>query len=109
MRLPFPYVRWDSVDSFDGTDLAAHASGDRIVNGHGHNGHRADFQNRHARTIERIERALAEEGARIAAGGTRDLSGFDRIAEEMAAAIADYRRECAALIAMRSINGSRLG
>jgi hypothetical protein len=108
MRLPFPYVRWDSVDSFDGADIAAHGLSDRIVNGD--SAHRTDFANRYARWMERIGRALSEEGARIAANGTRDLSGFDRMAEEMASAIADYRRECAALIQMRSANGSsRLG
>jgi hypothetical protein len=97
-------VRWDSVDSFDGTDVAAHESGDRIVNGD--NGHRADTANRYARWIERIQRALAEEGARIVAGGTRDLAQFDRMAGEMASAIADYRRECAALLQKRTASGN---
>jgi len=58
----------------------------------------------YARWIQRIGTALASEGSRIASERTRDLAAFDRHVESMACAIAEYRRDCAAIIGTRKRN-----
>lgn len=107
MKLPFPYVRWDRVDSVEGvsTEFGMKSSAGHAVNGDG--AHRVDFPIPYLRRMERVQAALREEGARIASEPVRDLAEFDRIAAEMESAIADYRRECGAIIQMRSANGSK--
>ena len=107
MKLPFPYVRWDRAESVDGvsTELGIQGPAAPVVNGDGK--HQFDFSIPYLRRMERVQAALREEGARIASESVRDLAEFDRIAAEMEPAIADYRRECAAIIQMRSANGSK--
>jgi hypothetical protein len=107
MKLPFPYVRWDKADSVDGvsTEFGIQGPAAHVVNGDGR--HPLDFSIPDLRRMERVQTALREEGARIASEPVRELAEFDRIAAEMESAIADYRRECAAIIQMRSANGSK--
>lgn len=107
MKLPFPYVRWDRADSVDGvpTELGFEGPAAHVVNGDGK--HQLDFTIPCLRRMERAQAALREEGARIASEPVRDLVEFDRVAWEMESAIADYRRECAAIIQTRSVNGSK--
>jgi hypothetical protein len=76
-----------------------------IVNGDG--ARRQDFPTETMRRMERVEAALRDEGARIASEPVQDLAKFDRIAAEMDSVIADYRRECAAIIQKRTANGSK--
>lgn len=107
MKLPFPYARWDRADSVDGvsTEFGIQGPAAPVVNGDAK--HRLDFSIASLRRMERAQAALREEGARIASESARDLAEFDRIAAEMESAITDYRRECAAIIQMRSANGSK--
>jgi len=107
MKLPFPYVRWDRTDSVDGvsTEFGIQGPAAPVVNGDGK--HRLDFSIPYLHRMERAQAALREEGARIASEPVRDLAEFDRIAADMESAIADYRGECAAIIQLRSANGSK--
>lgn len=106
MKLPFPYVRWERAESVDGvsTEFGIQDPAAPVVNGDGKN--RLDFSTTCLRRMERVQVALKEESARIVSEPVRDLAQFDRIAAEMESAIADYRCECAAIIQMRSANGS---
>jgi len=109
MKLPFPYVRWDRAESVDGvsTEFGIQRPAAPVVNGDGNGKHRLDSTIPYLRRMERVQAALREEGARIASEPVRDLAEFDRMAAEMESAIADYRRECAAIIQMRSANGGK--
>jgi hypothetical protein len=65
-------------------------------------GHGIAFPILYARWIQRIGTALTSEGSRIASERTRDLVAFDRHVESMACAIAEYRRDCEAIITTRN-------
>jgi len=107
MKLPFPYVRWDRVDSVDGvsTEFGMPNPAAPVVNGNG--ARHLDFPIQYMRRMQRVEAALRDEGTRIASEPVRDLAEFDRIAAEMETVIAEYRGVCAAIIQKRSANGSK--
>jgi hypothetical protein len=66
--------------------------------------HAIAFPIRYARWIQRIGTALTCEGSRIASERTQDLAAFDRHVESMVLEIAQYRRNCEAIIATRKRN-----
>ena len=107
MKLPFPYVRWDTADSVDAvsTEFGMQNRAAHVINGDG--APHVDFPIQYMRRMQRVEAALRDEGARIASEPVRDLAEFDRIAAEMETVIADYRGACAAIIQKRSANGSK--
>lgn len=100
MKLPFPYARWERSDSGDATDLRA--SGPLARNGHAAASASTESKSAYRSRIDRLDAALRDVRARIASDDINDLVAFDRIAAEIATALADYRSDCAAIIEMRS-------